>query len=145
MTNTALLKRARDLKFYGMIAHWEEMKETYWIEQLITWEEEERSRRSLERRLGSARLGRFNPLANFDWNWPKKIDRESIEELMRLEFMNESSNIILCAPMVLEKQPSLKTLRIRQLLKGTPYYLSQQDKCSMNLLLKMVIMRCTEK
>lgn len=118
MINTTLLKRARELKFYGMIAHWEEIEETLWIEQLITWEEEERSRRSLERRLSSARLGRFNPLANFDWNWPKKIDRQAIEELMRLEFMNESSNIILCGPNGVGKSTIAQNIAHQAVIKG---------------------------
>lgn len=118
MTNTALLKRARELKFYGMIAHWEEMEETCWIEQLITWEEEERSRRSLERRLGSARIGRFNPLALFDWNWPKRIDREAIEELMRLEFMNESSNVILCGPNGVGKTTIAQNIAHQAVIRG---------------------------
>ena len=30
------------------------------------------ARRSLERRLAQAHLGRFKPLADFEWNWPKK-------------------------------------------------------------------------
>lgn len=118
MTNTALLNRAKELKFYGMIAHWEEMEETYWVEQLITWEEEERSRRSLERRLSSARIGRFNPLATFDWNWPKKIDREAIDEFMRLEFMNESSNIILCGPNGVGKTTIAQNIAHQAVIKG---------------------------
>jgi DNA replication protein DnaC len=98
MTTDKLKLRATALNLHGMVAHWEEIGETGWIEPLITWEEAERSHRSLERRLNSAHIGRFKPLVDFDWSWPKKCDREVIEELMRLTFLKESINIILCGP-----------------------------------------------
>jgi DNA replication protein DnaC len=93
-----LLDRAKALRLYGSIAHWEEVSQLSWLRQLIEWEEQARSNRSLERRLFQAKLGRFKPLAEFDWNWPSKCDREAIEELMELNFMASASNIILCGP-----------------------------------------------
>jgi DNA replication protein DnaC len=51
--------------------------------------------RNLERRLQAARIGRFKPLADFDWNWPKKIDRQLIERWLRLEPIAEGRNLIL--------------------------------------------------
>ena len=98
MTTDPLLLRARALKLYGTIAHWEEICETNWIEGLIGWEEMERSHRGLELRLKNARIGRFKALAHFDWHWPKKCDREAIDELMQLEFLKEATNIVLCGP-----------------------------------------------
>ena len=55
-------------------------------------EENDRSRRSLERRLSRSRLGRFNPIADFDWNWPTRIDRDRVEAALRLEFLAETRN-----------------------------------------------------
>ena len=49
------------------------------LEHVADEELRERSRRSLERRLTRSRLGRFKPMADFDWAWPKKIDREAEE------------------------------------------------------------------
>jgi len=97
-TDDPLMARARALKLYGLLAHWEDIEETGWIAALIQWEEEERARRSLERRLGNAHLGRFRPLADFDWDWPKRCDREAIEELMGLAFLQEAANAILVGP-----------------------------------------------
>jgi len=65
------------------------------LEELARGEEAERSRRSLERRLRQARLGRFKPIADFDWNWPKKIDRPVIERALSLDFVPEGRNLIL--------------------------------------------------
>lgn len=97
ITDTVLL-RAKALKLYGMVAHWEEIVEKEIIGRLIAWEETERSHRSLERRLRSSHIGRFKQLSEFDWDWPKKCDREAIEELMQLEFIKEITNIIFCGP-----------------------------------------------
>jgi hypothetical protein len=44
---------------------------------LLAIEEDERQRRSLDRRLRAARIGTFKAIADFDWNWPKRIDRQA--------------------------------------------------------------------
>lgn len=93
-----LLQRAKALKLNGLINHWDEVKDTSWIEPLLCWEEVHRSQRSLDSRLRNARIGRFKLLANFDWNWPKRCDRDAIEEWMQLSFMKEANNLILCGP-----------------------------------------------
>ena len=80
-----LQQRARALKLYGLLAHFDDIATEPWIPDLLDWEETERSRRGLERRLKRARLGTFKPLEDFDWTWPKKIDRAQIEDLFRFE------------------------------------------------------------
>jgi len=71
MTETLLLQRAQALKLYGLIAHWNEVEVSDWITKIIDWEEAERSNRGLQRRIIKAHLGRFKPLIDFDWQWPK--------------------------------------------------------------------------
>jgi hypothetical protein len=53
------------------------------LEALATTELEDRARRSLERRFKRARLGRFKPIADFEWDWPKEIDRALVERPSR--------------------------------------------------------------
>jgi DNA replication protein DnaC len=65
------------------------------LEELARSEIRERSRRSLERRLQCARIGRFRPMADFDWNWPQKIDRSTVERALTLDFIPEARNFIL--------------------------------------------------
>jgi len=48
------------------------------LEQLAQAEIAERSRRSLERRLRLSGIKRFKPMADFEWSWPSKIEREVI-------------------------------------------------------------------
>jgi hypothetical protein len=67
MNDEQLRKRVAALHLNGMLAHWPEIATADWVAQLVEWEEEERTRRSLEKRLKDARIGRFKPLADFDW------------------------------------------------------------------------------
>lgn len=113
-----LLDRAKRLKLHGLVSHWEQVQQTPWVEEIITWEEKERGHRGLECRLHNSRLGRFKLLVNFDWNWPKKCDREVIEELMRLDFIKEATNIILCGPNGVGKTTIAKNIAYQAILGG---------------------------
>ncbi len=93
-----LRRRAKALNLFGLLAHWPDTGAAPWVQELIQWEEEERARRSLERRLRAARIGRFKPLCDFDWNWPVKCDRAAIEDLMSLDFLGEAANAVLRGP-----------------------------------------------
>ncbi len=88
-TTRQLQQRAGELKLHGLLAHWDELTHPApeWIEQLLSWEEDERQRRGLQRRLRNARLGAFKPIADFDWAWPKRLDRAAILALMNLGFL----------------------------------------------------------
>ncbi|HEV2277641.1 MAG TPA: IS21-like element helper ATPase IstB [Acidobacteriaceae bacterium] len=90
-----LRDRARALHLHGLLAHWTEVATQPWLASLIDWEEHERARRSLERRLQEAHIGRFKPLCDFDWNWPKRCDRAAIETLMTLDFLRDATNVVL--------------------------------------------------
>ena len=65
------------------------------LEELVKAEAAERSRRSLERRLRISGIKRFKPMADFDWSWPTKIERDVIERALTLDFLGEARNLIL--------------------------------------------------
>ena len=65
------------------------------LEQLVQSEIAERSRRSLERRLRLSGIKRFKPMADFEWSWPAKIEREVIERALTLDFIPEARNLVL--------------------------------------------------
>ncbi len=117
-TTDSLKERAKALKLHGLLAHWDEVRDAAWLEPLIRWEEEERARRGLQRRLSSARLGRFKPLADFDWNWPKQCDRQVIEELMRLDFLAQSANAVLVGPNGVGKSTIARNIAHQAVLAG---------------------------
>ena len=83
------------MHLHGLLTHWSEVATQPWLAQLIGWEERERARRSLERRLQEAHIGRFKPLCDFDWNWPKRCDRAAVETLMTLDFLKDATNVVL--------------------------------------------------
>lgn len=91
-----LKQQATELKLHGLIAHWHKITDEQhpWLAQWLRWELVERKQRSLERRLASAKLGRFKPLSEFDWQWPRKIEQQAVQRLMQLEFLTNASNII---------------------------------------------------
>jgi len=114
----ALRERAYRLGLHGLLAHWDEVAAAPWVCKLLDYEEAERTRRSLERRIRNARLGSFKPLIDFDWSWPKKIDREAIDEILSLGFFEEGVNTLLLGPNGVGKTMLLKNLAHHALLRG---------------------------
>jgi len=66
-----------------------------WFMPLIEAEAQLRQDRSVERRLRLARFPVRKTLDQFDWTWPKKIDRLRIQNLFHLKFIEERANVIL--------------------------------------------------
>jgi DNA replication protein DnaC len=118
MDSESLKRRALELRLNGLLAHWSEVTDAGWVGALVQWEEEERSRRSLERRLRDAQIGRFKPLCDFDWNWPTRCDRVAIEELMSLEFLKTCSNVVLVGPNGIGKSMLARNLAHQALING---------------------------
>jgi len=118
MNDEQLRKRAAALHLNGVVAHWPEVATSDCVPQLVGWEEEERTRRSLERRLKDARIGRFKPLADFDWTWPARCDRGAIEGLMSLEFITEAANVVLVGPNGVGKSMMVKNVAHQALIRG---------------------------
>ena len=118
MNNNPLLLRAKGLKLHGAILHWNEIEHAAWLPELIQWEEDERQTRGLERRFKQAKIGRFKPLVEFDWNWPKKCDREAIEDLMQLEFLKEAINPIFIGSNSVGKTTIARNIAHQAVLKG---------------------------
>ena len=113
-----LMERARALGLHGIVAHWDDIEETGWLSALIDWEEEERRSRSLKRRLADARLGQFKPLADFDWDWPRRCDRMAVEDLMTLDFLKEAANLVLVGPNGVGKSTIAANIACRAVLQG---------------------------
>jgi DNA replication protein DnaC len=119
MSDPDLLRnRAKALQLHGLLAHWSEAVSDSWPAMLLDWEEQERTRRSLERRLREAQIGRFKPICDFDWNWPKSCDRAAIEALMTLDFLTEASNPILIGPNGVGKSMIAQNIAQQALVAG---------------------------
>ena len=113
-----LRERADELGLHGLVLHLDEVRDADWPAWLVGIEEEERGRRSLERRIRNAKLGRFKPLADFSWAWPKAIDRKLLQALFRLTFLEGQANVVLVGPNGVGKTMLAKNLAHTALLAG---------------------------
>src|SRR5271166_4771864 len=113
-----LKSRVRRLALHGLLAHWDELANQSWIAMLCDYEERERHVRSLERRLRSARIGAFKPMADFDWSWPKRIDRDAAGDLLSLGFVDEGVNAILLGPNGVGKTMLIRNIAHEAVVRG---------------------------
>ena len=88
------------------------------LEELVRAESQDRARRSLERRLSRARLGAFKPMADFEWDWPKTIDRAAVERVLGLGFLETGGNVVLAAAQGLGKTMIAKNVAHQAVLRG---------------------------
>jgi DNA replication protein DnaC len=92
---------------------------TQLLEHLVEREQQERARRSLERRLARSRIGRFTPMSEFDWAWPQRLDRAAVEAALRLEFLADARNVVLVAAQGLGKTMIAQNIAHAAVLAGT--------------------------
>ncbi len=65
-----------------------------YLTRLVEGEAHRRETRSIERRLKAARFPILKSLDQFQWNWPRKINRLQIQNLFRLAFIQTHTNAI---------------------------------------------------
>ena len=111
-------QRLRAVGLYGLAVQDAAVLAEPWVERVIDIEDRERKRRSLERRLANARIGPFKPVADFDWAWPKRIDRPLIEELFSLAFVDDATNVVFVGPNGVGKTMFVKNLLHHGVLNG---------------------------
>jgi DNA replication protein DnaC len=106
------------LGFKGLVANWSDFGNEPVIKRLLEVEEEDKNRRSLERRMRESQIKEMKPASDFDWSWPTAIDRQLVEELFTLKFMDEQVNPIFLAPNGLGKSMLSKNLIHAAVLAG---------------------------
>src|SRR5262249_7494912 len=74
-----------------------------YLAQLIDGETAERDNRSIARRIKNARFPVLKTLEDFQWSWPKKINRPQIQNLFRLAFIAAHTNVVLIGNVGLAK------------------------------------------
>lgn len=66
-----------------------------YLARLIEGEAALRRDRSVARRIKMARFPVIKDMDEFDWNWPKKINRLQVQNLFRLAFVEENANVVM--------------------------------------------------
>lgn len=65
-----------------------------YLAQLTKGELDLRHDRATARRIRNARFPVIKTLDQFSWSWPKKINRMAVQNLYRLQFMEDKANVI---------------------------------------------------
>ena len=73
------------------------------LARLAAGELEAREKRALQRRLSAARMPMTRTIENFDWDWPKSINREQVRHLFTFNFVREKANVVLIGTVGLGK------------------------------------------
>lgn len=66
----------------------------HYLSELITQEAKLKRDRAIQRRIKMARFPVIKTLDQFNWSWPQKINQAQINNLFRLKFIDQKSNIV---------------------------------------------------
>ena len=89
-----------------------------YLARLIDSEAAQRWDRSIARRIKQARFPVIKMLDQFQWSWPKKINRLLVQNLFRLTFIEEKGNVIMLGGVGLGKTHLSIALGYAACLKG---------------------------
>jgi DNA replication protein DnaC len=89
-----------------------------YLEKLAEGEAALRQDRTIQRRITQARFPVIKTIEQFQWSWPKKIDRLNVQNLMRLSFIEEKANVILLGSVGIGKTHLATALGYSACLKG---------------------------
>ena len=65
------------------------------LSRLVEGEALRRKDRATQRRLQAARFPVIKTLEQFNWAWPKKINRAQVQNLFRLSFLQDKANVVI--------------------------------------------------
>lgn len=94
-TQQELLELSTRLGLWGIVNNWATYKSKAWIHTYLQQEYDARQQRGLQRRAKQSNLGPFKPMSEFDWGWPKKINKRVVQDLFSLKFIENKENVIL--------------------------------------------------
>lgn len=90
-----------------------------YLEKLADGEASLRRDRSTERRIRLARFPVIKTLDQFNWSWPKSINRLQLQNLFRLQFIKDKSNVIFLGGVGLGKTHLASALGYAACLEGS--------------------------
>jgi DNA replication protein DnaC len=88
------------------------------LKELFAGEYDKQQQRSIENRIRLARFPVIKSMDDFKWDWPEKIDRNAIENLFDLNFVNNKANAIFIGGVGTGKSHIATALGIKACQKG---------------------------
>ncbi|NLE57389.1 MAG: ATP-binding protein [Planctomycetes bacterium] len=119
---TTIAQHYEDL---GQEAAREGLSHVEYLRRLTEAEAAARYERSVQRRTKAARLPVLKTLEQFDWSWPKKINRAQIQDLFRLRFIEQDSNVVFMGGVGLGKTHFALALAHSACLNNVPTLFTQ--------------------
>ena len=127
MNMNDLIKQLSDLKLpyirenhetVAQLAARKQWTHVHYLSELIKEEDNLRKDRTTQRRIRMARFPVVKTLDQFNWSWPKKINRAQIQNLFRLKFIEDKSNVVFIGGVGLGKTHLASALGYQACLKG---------------------------
>jgi DNA replication protein DnaC len=76
----------------AVVQQWDHLE---YLRRLIEGQYNHHRQRRVQARIKSARFPVLKTLEQFNWAWPKKINRLQVQNLFRLEFLTQKANVVL--------------------------------------------------
>ena len=89
-----------------------------YLSALVHGEASLRRDRSIERRIRLARFPVKKTLDQFQWSWPTMVNRAAVQNLFRLKFIEEKSNVVFLGPVGVGKTHLATALGYAACLQG---------------------------
>ena len=96
----------------------EQWTHLHYLSALVEGESQRRHERCIARRVADARFPVIKTLEQFDWSWPKKINRAQVQNLFRLAFLKEKASVIFVGGVGLGKSHLAVALGYAACLQG---------------------------
>ena len=90
----------------------------HYLSELVKEEANLQKDRTIARRIRLARFPVIKTLDQFDWSWPKKINKPQIQNMFRLTFIEDKSNVIFIGGVGIGKTHLATALGYQACLKG---------------------------
>jgi len=85
---------AQHYETLGQAAAREQLGHVEYLRRLAEGEAAARYERSVQRRTKAAHLPVPKTLEQFNWSWPSKLNRAQVQELFRLRFIEQNTNVV---------------------------------------------------
>ena len=125
--NSSLIQHLRYLKLFFILDNFEQLatkatakqlSHVEYLEKLVDGEAALRQDRSVQRRIRLARFPVIKTLDMFQWTWPKTINRLQVQNLFRLGFVKNKSNVFFLGSVGLGKTHLASALGYEACLQG---------------------------